>query len=93
MTETYLILNPLLLIDDLGFIALSSSVKEIGKAIEKVARTVIEWGIWNLVIYNISKMEAVVFLRARRQQLDKQLRETKIKFGNKKICFNKKATR
>ena len=81
------------LIDDLGFIASGSPVKEIVKALEKVAKEVIEWGKRNAVTYDTSKTEAVLFSKSHRQRLNKQLREAKIKVGIEKISFNKEATR
>ena len=42
VTKTYPLVTSLSFIDDLGFIALGSSVKEVGKTLEKVAKTVIE---------------------------------------------------
>ena len=71
-------------IDDLGSIASGSSVKEVGKALEKVAKTVIEWGIRNAVTYDTSKTEAVLFSKARRQKFNKQLLATEIKVGSEK---------
>ncbi len=58
-------------VDDLGFIASGSSVKEIVEALEKVAKEVIEWGRQNAVTYDISKMEALLFSRSHRQRLNK----------------------
>lgn len=46
-------------IDEHGFIASGSSVKEIVKTLEKVAKTVLERG----VTYDRSKAEAVPFFR------------------------------
>ena len=63
------------------------------KALEKVAKTVIEWGIRNAVTYDTSKTEAVLFSKVRRQKLNKQLFDTKIKVGSERISFNKEATR
>ena len=80
-------------VDDLGFIASGSSVKEIVKALEKVAKEVIEWGMLNAVTYDTSKTEAILFSKSHRQRLNKQLRKAKIKVGNKEISFNKEATR
>lgn len=48
-------------IDDLGFIALGRLVKKIVKVLEKVAQEVIKWGRLNIVTYDISKTEAVLF--------------------------------
>ena len=93
VSETSPLVTSLSLIDDLGFIASGSPVKEIVKALEKVAKEVIEWGRLNAVTYDISKTEAVLFSRSHRQRLNKQLREAKIKVGTEKISFNKEATR
>ena len=80
-------------IDDLGFIASSSSVKEVVKILEKVAEVVLEWGGRNAVTYDVAKTEAVLFSKSHRQRLNKQLREAKIKVGDKSISFNKEAMR
>ena len=80
-------------VDDLGFIASGSSVKEVVKALGNVAQAVLELGGLNAVTYDVSKTEAVLFSKSHRQRLNKQLRQAKIKVGNKKISFNKEATR
>ena len=80
-------------VDDLGFIASGSSVKELVKTLENVAKVVLEWGRLNAVTYDISKTEAVLFPKSHRQWLNKQLREAKIKVRDEKISFNKEATR
>ena len=80
-------------VDDLGFIASGSSVQEIAKSLEKVAKTVLQWGERNAVTYDTAKTEAVLFSKSRRQRLSGQLREAHIKVGDKKIGFNREATR
>ncbi len=80
-------------VDDLGFIAAGSSVQEVVKILEKVAKKVLGWGMLNAVTYNIAKTEAILFSKFHRQRLNKQLRKAKIKVGNKKISFNKEAPR
>lgn len=80
-------------IDDLGFIVSGSSVKEVGKALKKIAKTVIEWGARNAVTYNTSKTEAVLFSKGRRQKFNKQLLVTTIKVERDRISFNREATR
>ncbi len=92
VSETSPLVTSLSFVDDLGFIASGSSVKEIVKALEKVAKEEIEWGRLNAVTY-VSKTEAVLFSKSHRQRLNKQLRETKIKVGTENIPFNKEATR
>lgn len=45
----------------------------------------------NLVTYNMSKTEAILFSKSHCLQLNKQLQKAKIKIENKKFLFNKKA--
>ena len=71
VSETSPLVTSLSFIDDLGFIASDSSVKEIVRALEKVAKEVIEWGRVNAVTYNTSKTEAVLFSKSHRQRLNK----------------------
>lgn len=59
MLETSFFVILLFFVDDLGFIALNSLIKKIIKAFEKIAKRVIAWGMLNIEIYNISKIEAV----------------------------------
>lgn len=63
VAETSLLVILLSFVDDLSFIALGSSIKEIVKALEKIAIEVIAWGMLNVVIYYISKTETVLFFR------------------------------
>ena len=93
MSEINPCVTSLFFIDDSGFIALGSSVKEVVKTLENVARVVLEWRRQNAVTYNVSKIEAMLFSKSRWQQLNKQPREAKIKVGDKNISFNKEATR
>ena len=58
-------------IDDLGFIASDSSVKEVIKTVENVAKAVLEWGRQSAVTYDVSKTEAVLFSKSHRQRLNK----------------------
>lgn len=71
--ETNPLVTSLSFVDDLGFIASGSLVKEIVKTLEKVAKTVLEWGTLNAVIYDTPKTKAVFFSKLHRQQLSKQL--------------------
>lgn len=51
-TKMCTLVTSLSFIDYLGFIASGSSVKEVGKALEKVAIIVIEWVMQNAVTYD-----------------------------------------
>ena len=83
----------LLFVDDLGFVASGHSIKDIVKALEKVAQTVVGWGIANVVTYDIAKTEVVLFSRSHRQRLNRQISDTNIRIGTQTIKFNKEATR
>ena len=80
-------------IHDLEFIASESSIQEIFKTLEKIALLIFWCGLTNVVIYNISKTKAILFSKSHSQQLNKQLRETKVQVSNEKIMFNKEATK
>ena len=58
-------------IDDLGFVASGSSITEVVKNLEKVAKVVLEWGKLNAVTYDTAKTEAILFSKSRRQRLSK----------------------
>ena len=79
-------------VDDLGFIASGSSVKEIAKDLEKVGNLIVEWGSKNAVTYDTAKTELVLFSRARQQRLNQHLRDTTVLVRGKRIKFNKEAT-
>lgn len=51
-------------VDDLEFIAYGHSTKDIVKALEKMAQTVVEWGNVNVVTYDIANTEAMIFSRS-----------------------------
>ena len=80
-------------VDDLGFIASGTSVKEIANALGKVGNLVVEWRRRNAVTYDMAKTELVLFFRARQRRLNQQLRETTVLVGGEKIKFKKDATR
>ena len=92
ISETSHLVTSLSFIDDLGFVASGSSVKEIVRALKKVVKEVIEWRRQIAVTYNTSKTEVVLFSKLHWQRLSKQLWKAKIKVGNEGISFNKEAT-
>lgn len=49
-------------VDNVCFITSGSSIQEMVKAFEKVAKEVVKWEILNAVTYDISKTEAVFYL-------------------------------
>lgn len=64
VAETSLLVTSLLFTDDLSFIASGRLVKEIIKTLEKVSKEVIEWEKLNLVTYNTSNIEIVLFFKS-----------------------------
>ncbi len=56
-------------VDDLGFLTAGNSVIEIKKTLEKAGKITLEWETRNAVTYDISKTEAILFSRARKQRL------------------------
>ncbi len=69
--ETNPLVTSLSFVDDLGFIAAGSSVKEVAKTLENVVQVVLKWGKLNAVTYDVSKTEAVLFSKSHRQRLNK----------------------
>lgn len=51
-------------VDDLGFLIGGHSPREVGRILEKAGQSALEWGANNLVTYNISKTEAILFSKA-----------------------------
>ena len=93
MTESHPGITSLSFVDDLGFIASGYSVKEFAKTLGQIAKVVLESGRSNAVTYDIAKTEAVLFSKAHRQQLNKQIATAQISIGAEKIKFNKEAAR
>lgn len=78
--------------DDLEFLAAGKSVIEIKEALEKAGQITLEWGTRNAVTYDISKTEAMLFSKARKQKLLEQLKAIQLRFGGQTIKFNQEAT-
>jgi ribonuclease HI len=77
--------------DDIGIIAVGSSVRDITKILEAAGLEAIQWGLLNKIGFEVDKTEAVLFTRKRK--LAKQIKQAKIRLKNKSISFNKEATR
>ena len=78
-------------VDDLGFITADRSISKIAKTVEKAGHIVLEWGANNAVTYDMSKTEAILFSKARRQKLTRLL-ETRLRVGGETVLFKKDAT-
>ncbi len=56
----------LLFIDNLGFLTDSNSVIKIKKMLEKAGKIAFDWSTHNAIMYNIGKIEVMLFSRARK---------------------------
>lgn len=61
MLETSPFVILLFFVNDLGFLAFSSLIEKIVKALKKIAKEVIAWGMLNRITYNMSKIKAMFF--------------------------------
>lgn len=53
-----------LFINNLGFLANGNSIKEVTISLEITGKTVLRWGLSNIVTYNIIKTETILFFKA-----------------------------
>ena len=79
--------------DDLRFLAAGNSVMEIKKVLEKAGKIILELQMCNAVTYDISKTEAMLFSKAKKQKLLEQLTASQLRFGGQTTRFNQDATR
>lgn len=56
----------LLFKDNLVFLVASNSFIEIKKLLEKARKITFDWGTHNAITYDINKIEAILFLKARK---------------------------
>lgn len=64
VSDTSFLVTSFSFINDLGFIILANSVKEIVKTFKKITKEMMEWGRLNAVTYNISKTKAIFFSKS-----------------------------
>lgn len=85
MTKTYPLVISLSFVGNLEYLASDTLVKNIAQSLEKVAKMALDWSMRNVIIYNTSKTEIMLFFKSCRQQLIKQIQDTKMKIDSKKI--------
>lgn len=73
--------------------ASGNSIQDVATRLEKIGETVLRWGLFNAVTYNIAKTEAILFSKAHSKKAKKKIAATKLVFGEQKVKFNDKATR
>ena len=77
--------------DDLTFLTSDNSINKIVTGLEKTGIIALQQGTSNLVTYNMSKTEAILFSNACRPKLARQIAETRLKIGREVVFFNKEA--
>ena len=78
--------------DNLGFLVAGHSMLEIKKSLEKAGKIALNWAAGHAVTYDIGKIEAILFSKARNAKLRKQLSDILLRLGKRTIFFNKEAT-
>src|SRR5271154_29236 len=78
-------------VDDIGLIAIASSIREITNTLEQAGQKAIDWGLQNSVSFEVDKTEAVLFTKKRK--LAKEANQAKIRLAGETIRYNKEATR
>jgi ribonuclease HI len=79
--------------DDIGILALGSSVDQVCERLQQAGQAAIAWGQDNAVQFDEDKTEAALFTRKRGRQLREQVKKARIVIGAKRVPFNKEATR
>ncbi len=79
-------------VDNLAFLTSNHSIKNVAILLEKSEKIALEWETNHLVTYDINKTEAILFSKANRPKLARQIVETRLKIGGERIFFNKETT-
>ena len=77
--------------DNIGIIAVESSIRDTTKTLEAAGLEAIQWGLQNRISFEVDKTEAVLFTKKRK--LAKEVKQARIRLENKSIRYNKEATR
>lgn len=78
--------------DDIGLIALGSSVDLVCRQLQQAGEAAISWGQTNTVQFDAEKTEATLFTRKQGWALRDQVRRARISIGGHQISFNQEAT-
>jgi Reverse transcriptase (RNA-dependent DNA polymerase) len=81
----------LLFVDDIVFLALWKTVKDIQNALTNAEEQAITWGLLNNVKFDVEKIEAILFTK--KWKIRQNLLNYNIKIQSHNIKFNKEATR
>lgn len=67
-------------IDELEFLASGNLVWEVTTSLEKTGETVLNWGLDNIVPYDMAKTEAILFTKARSKKAKEEILATRLVF-------------
>lgn len=79
--------------DDIGLLAPGQSVREVCRQLQRAAEVAIEWGLRNIVQFDVEKIEAVLFTQKHGRELRDQVQRAQIIVGGQRVHFNQEATR
>lgn len=68
--------------DDLGFLVDGKSIHEVATNLEKIGEVVLRWETSNTVMYNVTKIEAVLFSKGQKSKLIAETRWLRIWFDS-----------
>jgi hypothetical protein len=77
--------------DNIGIIAVESSIRDTTKTLEAAGLEAIQWGLQNRISFEVEKTEAVLFTKKRK--IAKEVNQARIRLENNSISYNKEATR
>ena len=83
----------ILFIDKLAFLARKNSIYEGATSLDKTGETILKKELSNAVIYNITKIKAILFSRACGKKAKKEVVAIKLVFEKQEVKFNNIVTR
>ncbi len=71
----------ILFMDDLGFLASENPIQEVVFSLEKISETVLRWGFFNAIIYDIAKIKTILFSKACGKKTKREVTNIGLVFG------------
>lgn len=78
--------------EDFNYLASKNSIQELVTTLEKTREIVIKQRLSNIVIYDIAKMEAILFLSTWNKKVNKEIEKIQLIIGEEEIKFNNQVT-
>lgn len=79
--------------NDLGFLVSGNLVREVAISLEKIGETILRWGLDNVVLYDMAKTGAILFIKAQSKKAKKEISDTRLVFGGQEVKFNDQTIR